>query len=191
MFLSRPANLLAAIVLVTALSLAIDGMTGQSAAATPRLRSLPADQGCSLSRSNLILIQPVPVSVSELPRKLQAGVVFRTIASGGFAGQIYETLLFRDGRMIRSRVNLNGTQSEIATHRLSPRQVQQFERLVQTQMKAFDRLNYPALSGSADFITVTATSLTATVQYADSVESQLPLPLKTIFQAWHRLTSDF
>lgn len=180
MSLSRSAKLFAEIMLVSALSLAI-GASIEPVAATPISQSLQVKQ------SNL---QPVQIPVSELPRGLRRSVVFRTLASGGFAGQTYETLLFRDGRIIRSRVHPNSTQSEIATSHLPLKQVQQFERLVQTQMKPFDRLNYPARSGSADFITVTATSHAATVQYADSVQSQLPLSLKTILQAWNRLVSD-
>lgn len=191
MSFSRSARIFAAIVLISALSLVIGGSIEQNAIATPILQSLQAKQGSHLRHLDLERnIQPIQIPTSELPPSLRSNVIFRTIASGGFAGQTYETLLFKDGRMIRSRVNLNGTKSEIAASHLSLKQVQQFEKLVQTQLKPFDRLNYPARSGSADFITVTATSHAATVQYANSVQSQLPSPLKTILQAWNRFAPD-
>ena len=191
MFFSRSANLVAAIALVTALSLAIAPAIGQNAAATPLFQPLPIKQGGPVRRPDLKgSLHPVPIPVGESPCGLRSDVVFRTLASGGFAGRTDETLLFKDGRMIRSRINLNGTKSEITARRLSLAQVQRFEALVQTRMKPFDRLNYPPHSGSADFITITATSHAATVQYADSVWSELPSSLKIILQAWSRLDSD-
>ena len=180
MSFSRSAKPFAAIMLVSALALAI-GASIEQVAATPISQSLQVTQG------NL---KPVQIPVRELPQSLRSDVVFRTLASGGFAGQTYETLLFKNGLMVRNRVNRNGTQSEIATRHLDLKQVQQFEKWVQTRMKPFDRLSYPARSGSADFITVTATSHAATVQYADSTQSQLPLSLKNILQAWNRLISN-
>lgn len=192
---NRSAKLLAAIVLISALSLVTGVPIVQNAVATPMFQSLQIRQATNSRRQDSTptslssSLQPVQIPVSELPPRLQSNVIFRTIASGGFAGQTYETLLFKDGRMIRSRVNSNGTQSEVAANRLSPQRVRQFEKLVRTLVKPFDRLRYPASPGSADFITVTASCQAGTVQYADSIQSQLPSSLKTILQSWNRLAA--
>ncbi|MCY7277373.1 MAG: hypothetical protein LH702_27490 [Phormidesmis sp. CAN_BIN44] len=190
---NRSAKLLAAIVLISALSLVTGVPLAQNAAATPMFQPLQIRQATNPRRQDSTRtsmngsLQPVQIPVSELPPRLQSNVIFRMIASGGFAGQTYETLLFKDGRMIRSRVSLNGIKSEVAANRLSPQRVRQFEKLVRTHVKPFDRLSYPASQSSADFITVTASSQAGTVQYADSIQSQLPSSLKTILQAWNRL----
>ncbi len=192
---NRSAKLLATIVLIGALSLVTGVPIAQNAAATPMFQSLQIRQATNPRRQDSThtsmngSLQPVQILVSELPPKLQSNVIFRTIASGGFAGQTYETLLFKDGRMLRSRVSLNGIKSEVAASRLSPQRVRQFEKLVRTHVNPFDRLSYPASPGSADFITVTASSHAGTVQYADSIQSQLPSSLKTILQAWNRLAA--
>jgi len=43
-----------------------------------------------------------------------------------------------------TRVSIEGTKSEVAANRLSFQRVQQFEKLVRTHVKPFDRLSYPA-----------------------------------------------
>jgi hypothetical protein len=63
-------------------------------------------------------IKPVPIPTSELPPRLQADVIFRVIAFGGFAGQTYETNLFENGRLVRVLVNLDGTTSEPQTKQI-------------------------------------------------------------------------
>lgn len=190
---NRSTKLLAVVVLVGVLSWVTGAAIAQNAAGTPMVRSLPIRQGTSSHRPDFRRtsmdnsLHPVQMLISELPPRLPSTVVFRTIASGGFAGQTYETLLLKDGWLIRSRVNFDGTKSKVAASRLSPHRVRQFETLVQTHIRPFDRLSYPASQGSADFITVTASSQTGTVQYADCVQSQLPSSLKTILQTWNRL----
>ena len=57
-------------------------------------------------------IKPVPIPTSELPPRLQEDVIFRAIATGGFAGQTYETNLFENGRVVRVLVNSDGTTSQ-------------------------------------------------------------------------------
>ncbi|MBC7823709.1 MAG: hypothetical protein H7126_07485 [Candidatus Parcubacteria bacterium] len=43
-----------------------------------------------------------------------------------------------------TRVSIEGTKSEVAANRLSFQRVRQFEKLVRTHVKPFDRLSYPA-----------------------------------------------
>lgn len=185
MFFSRSAKLFAAIALVSALSLVTGVSIGQNAAATPLFQSLQTRQGTATNGS----IQPVQIPLSQPLPKIKANVVFQTISSGGFAGLTYETLLLKNGQLIRSRINRDGSKSEIIAIRLSPQRVRRFEKLVKTHIKPFDRLSYPAHPGSADFFMVTASSHAGTVQYADIIQSELPSSLKIILQAWNQLAA--
>jgi hypothetical protein len=133
--------------------------------------------------------QAIRIPVGELPPPLPQNVVLRTIASGGFAGQTYQTLLFSDGRMIRSRVGLNGESVTVQTVQVSRQQMRQLQQTI-AGVDRFDRLSYPAASGSADVMTVTLSTRSATVQYADSDQSQLPQPLRTLISAWNDLDRD-
>lgn len=180
---NRSARLLAAIVLVSALSLVTGVPIVQNAAATPMFQSLQIRQATATNGS----VQPVQIPLSQPLPKIKANVVFQTIATGGFAGLTYETVLLKNGQLIRSRINRDGSKSEILMIRVSPQRVRLFEKLVKTHIKPFDRLSYPAHQGSADFFGVTASSHAGTVQYADIIRSELPSSLQTILQAWDQL----
>jgi hypothetical protein len=130
-------------------------------------------------------IEPVQLQGSELT-PLPQSVVFRAIASGGFTGQTQQTVLLRDGRLIRSRINPNGTTSPLQTTQISSQQMRQFQQAIEG-IGEYDRLSYPAAPGSADFITVTLSTHAGTVQYSDSIQSQLPQPLQTMISAWKNL----
>ncbi len=133
------------------------------------------------------LIQPVPLPETELPPQLKGDEVFRVIASGGFTGQTRQTTLLKDGQVLQVRLNPDGSTSKPDIHRVSTAQVAQFQTLVRRYLPQFDRYNYPAVPGSADFITVTLSSPSGTVRYADSVQNQLPQELQTLVQAWNRM----
>jgi hypothetical protein len=131
--------------------------------------------------------QPGQIPTSQLPPALEGGAVFRTIASGGFMGQTYQTVLLNDGRVIRMQIHANGaTSNPEPIRRISQQEMRQFRQLLDA-LKQFDRLDYPALPGSADFITVTLSSRSSTVRYSDSVYNQLPQALQQIVETWTRL----
>jgi hypothetical protein len=140
-------------------------------------------------QTNVSQLKPTRLKDDELPDAVDQETVFRALTSGGFAGQTTQTLLLKDGRLLRAQRLPNGTYSNVTVHRLSSPQLRQFQTVLeQAQLEQFDRLNYPASPGSADFFTVTLTSPSATVQYSDSIQEQLPDPLKTVIQAWQNLT---
>ena len=140
-------------------------------------------------QTNVSQLKPTRLKDDELPDAVDRETVFRAITSGGFAGQTTQTLLLNDGRLLRAQRLPNGSYSNVTIHRVSPQQLRQFQTVLeQAQLEQFDRLNYPATPGSADFFTVTLTSPSATVQYSDSIQEQLPDPLKTVIQAWQNLT---
>lgn len=141
------------------------------------------------TQTNSSQLKPSRLEASELPSSVDRNTVFRVITSGGFAGQTTQTLLLKDGRLVRAKLLPNGGYSTTTVHRLSTQQMQQFQTVLeQAQLEQFDRLSYPATPGSADFFTVTLTSPSATVQYSDSIQEQLPDPLKAVIQAWQNLT---
>ena len=133
--------------------------------------------------------KPIKIPASELPPPLSRDVIFRTISSGGITGRTYETVLMNDGRLMQFRLG-DGTDSERSDRRISPQQVRQFQQLLERQrLSQFDRLSYPAPSGAADFITVTLTSSSSTIRYADIVQNNLPQPLREVIQAWNQIAS--
>lgn len=133
-------------------------------------------------------LSPTRLEDDELPKPLERGTVFRVITSGGFAGQTAQTVLLSDGRLLHARMRADGTYAPTKTYRLSPQQLQPFQKMLeQARLEQFDRLSYPAKPGSADFFTITLTSPSATVQYSDSVQNQLPNSLQTVIQSWQNL----
>lgn len=133
------------------------------------------------------LIKPIQLAETELPPKLQGDEIFRVIASGGFTGQTRQTTLLKDGRVLQVRLNPDGTRTKLEVHQVSSTQIAQFQHLLQRHLPKFDRYNYPAISGSADFITITLSSPSSTVRYADIVQSQLPQELQAVVQAWGKM----
>ncbi|MEH2312780.1 MAG: hypothetical protein V7K35_15590 [Nostoc sp.] len=134
-------------------------------------------------------LAPVQIPVSELPPPLAQYVVFRQISSGGFAGRTYETVLLKDGRLIRVRIG-DANDSERSVRRVSVQQVQQFQRFLElSKFSKFRNLSYPAPSGAADYITYTITSQQGTIQYNDISLNNLPKSLQTIVKAWNQLAA--
>jgi hypothetical protein len=132
-------------------------------------------------------LAPVQIPVSELPPPLPGYVVFREISSGGFIGRTYETVLLKDGQLIRVRIG-DANDSERSVRRVPVQQVQQFVRsLKRSQFSKFKNLSYPAPSGSADFITYTLTSQEGTVQYNDISQNNLPKNLQAAVKVWNQL----
>jgi hypothetical protein len=133
------------------------------------------------------ILKPTPIPTSELPPSLDKNVVFRAIASGGFAGRTYETVLLNDGSLMRVRIG-DANDSERSVLRIPVQQVRQFQQLLKRQQfSQFKNLSYPAPSGAADHITHTLTSREGTVRYTDINQGSLPAPLEEVIQGWNRL----
>lgn len=135
-------------------------------------------------------LSPVQIPTSELPPPLDRDIVFRQISSGGFAGRTYETVLLKDGGLIRVRIG-DANDSERSVRRVSRQQVQQFLRFLErSKFSKFQNLSYPAPSGAADYITFTLTSLEGTVQYNDISLNNLPKDLQAVVKTWNKLTAN-
>jgi hypothetical protein len=133
-------------------------------------------------------LQPSYLSQADLPAKMEASVMFQDISSGGFIGRTFQTRLLKDGRLQRAAVRPDGSVTILETHRVSNEQLRQFEQLLSAcRFQQFNRLNYPAAKGSADYITVTLSSPDATVRYADSIQGQLPRSLQMVITSWNQL----
>lgn len=156
---------------------------------SPQSRSVP-----SPSRSPVVVkptneLQPTEIPEAELPPGLESGVMFRAIASGGFMGRTAQTVLMQDGRLIHSWLNAAGLPTQSETHYLAPAQIQEFQQVLQRHsLQPFHRQNYPAVPGSADFFTMTLSSQSGTVRYADTIQDRLPSRLQALIQSWATLT---
>ncbi|WP_373525786.1 hypothetical protein [Nostoc sp.] len=134
-------------------------------------------------------LAPVQIPVSELPPPLDQNVLFRQISSGGFTGRTYQTVLLKDGRLIRVRIG-DANDSERSVRRVSLQQVQQFQRFLErSKFNKFQNLSYPAPSGAADYITYTLTGLKVTVQYNDISQNNLPKNLQVVVKAWNQIAA--
>lgn len=178
-------NLLSTIVLVSALSL----LTGMPL--VPPVSATPLPRQAELKRlptGMQPVIHPSRLEKDEMPQPLRRGIVFRVISSGGLAGQTIQTLLLSDGRILQTRVLPNGRYSSQQVDRISLQAVNQFRQLLKrTSFDRYDRLSYAPTPGAADFITVTLSSPSGTVQYADSVLNQLPPAIQAVITAWSKL----
>ncbi|MBD2510378.1 hypothetical protein H6G91_24375 [Nostoc muscorum FACHB-395] len=140
-------------------------------------------------KANEGTLAPVQIPASELPPPLDRDIVFRQISSGGFAGRTYQTVLLKDGRLIRVRIG-DANDSERSVRSVSVQQVQQFQRyLERSNFSKFQNLSYPAPSGAADYITFTLTSQKGTVQYNDISRNNLPTNLQAAVKAWNQLVA--
>ncbi|MFM2064803.1 MAG: hypothetical protein RLZZ507_4474 [Cyanobacteriota bacterium] len=132
-------------------------------------------------------IEPVKIPEDQLPPPLDQNVIFREIASGGFAGLTYQTTLLSDGLLMRVRIG-DANDSERSVRRVSLQEVKKFEKLLnKNNIAKFKNLSYPAPSGAADFITYTLTSQEGTFQYKDISQDELPKTLQSVVSAWRQL----
>ncbi|MBD2678068.1 MULTISPECIES: hypothetical protein [Nostoc] len=140
-------------------------------------------------KANQNALTPVKIPASELPPPLDRDVVFRQISSGGFAGRTYETVLLKNGQLIRVRIG-DENDSERSVRRVSVQQVRKFLRsLERYKFTQYRNLSYPAPSGAADYITYTLTSQKNTVQYNDISQNNLPSNLQVVVKAWNQITA--
>ncbi|MFB2921871.1 hypothetical protein [Aerosakkonema funiforme] len=132
-------------------------------------------------------LRPVPIPASQLPPRLDRGILFQATSSGGITGRTYQTTLMNDGQLMRVRIG-DANDSERSVRQISPQQLREFKQLLQRQSLArFNGLSYPAPRGAADYITVTVTSSTGTTRYADIVQDRLPQPLQQVVRAWSQI----
>lgn len=129
-------------------------------------------------------INPVPIPQNELPPPLPTDAVFRAVSAGGFAGEVREITLWRDGKIsIQSRLSGNSQ-----TRWVSQQQVREFQQVLRQQrFVQYDRLSFPPPQGSADIIEVTLNARQGAMRYADYQTEKLPQPLQTVLASWQKL----
>jgi hypothetical protein len=131
----------------------------------------------------------VPIPRSEI-QPLGAGMVFRAISSGGFAGMTTETVLMNDGRVMQMSRQFSSARVPTPTqiNQISRREVQQFQQLLEQQrFSQFDLVSFPAPRGAADFFTVTLTGQSGTTRYADIDQERLPESLRSVIVSWNQI----
>jgi hypothetical protein len=131
------------------------------------------------------------ITPHEMPGPITRGIIFRAISTGGITGQTYETVLLNNGtlmQVIQDSGNANDSRRRVG--RISPRQVQEFRQLLgQQQFDRYNGLNVSQSGGSADSITVTLSSRSSTIRYAEISQQQLPANLQPVIQSWNRIVS--
>jgi hypothetical protein len=140
--------------------------------------------GSHLSR--LIAPPAEQIPGNQLPSKLDRSVVFREIKTGGLAGIMQETRLYKDGRLMKQPPSKTPKPSEGELIRTLPKaEVKAFVKLLETRhFGQFGGLRYPAPRGAADYFTITLGNWQTTVQYTDIGLKALPLDLEKIREAW-------
>jgi hypothetical protein len=135
-------------------------------------------------------LQPAFNPSEEMPEEPGSGVVFRSTQSGGLAGIVTERTLFADGtiqRVVRRPVQNQPTES-VVEKRISEKQVQQFQKLLEDQrFPNLNRLRYWTDANLADYPSMSATAMGSSVDYIDLEMERLPVALQSVLRAWDRL----
>lgn len=123
---------------------------------------------------------------SEIPEP-DNEVLFTAVTTGGFAGQVSQTMLMTDGRVLQ--MSPNGSDRPTLIRQLSEDQMMAFLGVLeQNRFRDFNRLSYTAATETADAQTVTlANSSGFATQYEDQVAAQLPAEYQAVLQDWQRI----
>jgi hypothetical protein len=141
------------------------------------------NETASLAGNRLI---PQLMSDEDLPEPLGQNVVFRSLQEGGIRGTMNEVRLLSDGRVVQI-INDRGNFTQIEINRVSQRQVNEFEQLLETaRFGSLNWLDYSERTG-ADTFTLTLTGRGSTTRYADITQDQLPSALQQVIRAWDRI----
>jgi hypothetical protein len=125
----------------------------------------------------------------------EAQIVFRSIESGGFAGMVAERVLMSDGTLYHQVHSMSDSTTEqrraivpVIEKRLSARQVQRFQALLETQrFPNLNHLRYLSDAAFADYPTITLQAMGSSVEYIDLEADHLPGALQRVVRAWNRL----
>jgi hypothetical protein len=116
-------------------------------------------------------------------------VIFRAVTSGGLAGIVNEVILTADGTIYRqvSQPNSPHPSDPVIEDRLSPEQVEQFQRLLEDQrFPNLNGLRYITDIAFADYPTTTFYAMGSRVEYIDLEYDNLPEALQQVIQVWNQ-----
>jgi hypothetical protein len=117
-----------------------------------------------------------------------ADVVFRSIQSGGLAGRVTMRVLTADGTLYRQTGQGDRMEPTVVEKRLTRRQVQQFQKLLETQrFPNLNHLRYWSDAALADYPTIALQGMGSTVSYVDLEIDRVPRALRSVIRAWDRL----
>jgi hypothetical protein len=142
------------------------------------------NETASLEGSTLV---PQLMTDDELPAAPEQNIVFRSIQEGGITGTVNEIRLLSDGRVVQL-INDRGNFTQIEVNRVSQRQVNEFEQLLEElRFGSLNQIDYSGSAAAADYFTVTLTGRGSTTRYADITQDQLPSALQEVIRAWDRI----
>jgi hypothetical protein len=132
---------------------------------------------------------PVFAPEDESPDGLpELNIVFRSIESGGLAGMVTQRVLTTDGTLYRQTGQGDRLEPPVVEKRLSRRQVQQFQSLLETQrFPNLNHLRYWSDAALADYPTIAIQGMGSSVSYVDLEIDRLPVALRSVIRAWDRL----
>lgn len=135
-------------------------------------------------------ITPSFFPVDSQPATPTPDIIFQMTVSGSMDGSITETILTADGILYRrtNRMQASVVSEPQIIKRLSKRQVQQFQQLLQQQrFPNLDGMRYLTSAAFADYPTTVLQGMGSTVAYIDLEQSGLPRSLQAVIAAWQRL----
>ncbi|MBD2463149.1 hypothetical protein H6G89_19110 [Oscillatoria sp. FACHB-1407] len=117
-------------------------------------------------------------------------VIFQMTIAGGLRGSKTETILTSNGTLYRrvTEMRTSGEPETTVIKRLSQRQLQQFQQVLEQQK--FPNLNgmrYLTSAALADYPTTVVQGMGSTVAYIDLEQDNLPQSLQRVIEAWSRL----
>lgn len=147
------------------------------------------NDSASGSGKSLIVPEFIDRSTSYLGDIPRENLLISVMMQGGFAGISHQTVLYRDGSVVR--FNLAGDRP-ISSQRLGTvpqNTLAKFtQKLSTTQLERFEGLRYPPSPGTADSFTVTLIpNYHQAIQYDDTIVQQLPLALQQFHSDWNAL----
>jgi hypothetical protein len=115
-------------------------------------------------------------------------VIFQSVSTGSLIGSTTTIALTEDGKVTEFTIGPNIRPRPVVRRTLTPKQVESFKKLLQTQrFLNLNRLSYLTSAAFADYPTTTYQTPQSGTQFIDLEKKSLPTSLQRIVEAWERL----
>jgi hypothetical protein len=115
-------------------------------------------------------------------------VIFQQMMTGGIDGRTTTLSLTDDGKLTEFTVAPNIRSRPVVRKTLTPKQLEQFKQLLETQrFRNLNRLSYLTSAAFADYPTTTYQSRYTVTQFIDLEKKSLPASMQKVIKAWESL----
>jgi hypothetical protein len=115
-------------------------------------------------------------------------VIFQSVSTGSLIGSTTTIALTEDGKVTEFTIGPNIRSRPVVRRTLTPKQVESFKQLLQTQrFLNLNRLSYLTSAAFADYPTTTYQTQQSGTQFIDLEKKSLPASLQRIIATWERL----